>query len=223
MKVKDVMTTPVVTASPGTPFKKLVQLLLEHDISGVPVVEPDGTLLGMVSEADLISKEAYEGKRRPLSLLIGFFAGHDPRWVRKAEGLSARDLMTADAAVATPGEDVGEAARTMLEREVNRLPVVDHGRLVGIVARHDLLEFFVPNDPEIRAHIEAILADPFNDAGRYDVAFTVHEGVVSMRGWAHFESDARVLHRMVSHVPGVVEVVDEVGFRERDPHPGPFV
>ena len=223
MKVKDVMTTPVVTVGADASFKEVANTLLTRDVSGVPVVDADGTLLGVVTEADLISKEAYEGSRSPLALVVGYFAGHDPRWVRKAEGLTARDVMTADVAVARPGDDVGEAARRMLERDVNRLPVVEHGRLVGILTRHDLLRFFIPTDEEIRAHVLAILDDPFNDPGRYDVEFTVHEGVVHMQGWAHFESDARVLRRMVAHVPGVVEVVDDVGFREHDPHPGPFV
>jgi len=223
MKVKDVMSTPVVTAAPGTSFKKLCHLLLANDISGVPVVDDEDCLLGVVTEADLISHEAYEGHRNPLSLLAGYFTGKDPRWVRKAEALTARDLMSVDVAAAEPGEDIGVAARRMLERGVNRLPVVEHDRVVGLVTRHDLLTYFVPNDEEISAHLQSILDDPFNDPGRYDVAFNVHEGVAYLRGWAHFESDAKVLHRMVVHIPGVVDVVDEVDFREHDPHPGPFV
>jgi CBS domain-containing protein len=142
MKIEDVMSTDVVTIGPDVPYTDVVDCLLNHGISGLPVVDDTGRLLGIVTEADLVSKEAYAPRRRALGLLADYFRGRDPQWVRKSAGLTAREVMTAAADVCTPDEDLGEAARRMLERHHKRLPVVVDGRLVGIVARRDLLRGF---------------------------------------------------------------------------------
>src|SRR4051812_8304137 len=144
VKVADVMSRDVVTAKPDTPFKDVVERMLERNVSGLPVVDDLGRLLGVVTEADLIAKEGYGGRRhRALTLVAAFCAGHDPTWIRRAPGMVAGEIMSCGAATATPHDDAQTAARAMLERHVKRLPVVDdHGKLCGIVSRQDLLRAF---------------------------------------------------------------------------------
>jgi CBS domain-containing protein len=140
MEVRDIMTTAVVTVGPDAPFAEIVDRLLAHDISGVPVTEADGTLLGIVTEADLVSREAYgPERRRALGLVLDYLRDRDPSWVRKASGTTARELMTHTVTTAAPDEDLRATARHMLESGHKRLPVVADGRLVGIVSRRDLL------------------------------------------------------------------------------------
>lgn len=140
MKVADIMTTDVVTVGPEATFAEILDTLLDREVSGLPVVDGDGRLLGIVTEADLVSREAYGyRRRRALGLLADYFRGRDPQWVRKAAGLTARELMTAAPDALAPDDDIAEVARRMLERHHKRLPVVVDGRIVGIVSRHDLL------------------------------------------------------------------------------------
>src|SRR4051794_21159360 len=114
--VRDVMTTDVRTVTPETPFPVIVETLLEYDISGLPVVDEDGALLGIVTEADLITKEAYDdGRRRHLSLLRDHLVGRRPEWIGKAGARVASDLMTREVATAAPDDDLAAAARRMLE------------------------------------------------------------------------------------------------------------
>ncbi|HVW34268.1 MAG TPA: CBS domain-containing protein [Acidimicrobiia bacterium] len=138
--VGEVMSRAVFTVKPETPFKDVVETLLRNDVSGVPVVNDEGRLLGIVTEADLVSKEAYGGRRRrPLRLLADAFTG-DVRWVQRAKGLTAEAIMTPWPWTVRPTDDTAFAARRMLESRVKRLPVVDdEHRVVGIVSRHDLL------------------------------------------------------------------------------------
>lgn len=139
--VRDVMTTDVVTVGPDATYLEIVDRLLAHDVSGVPVVDGDRSLLGIVTEADLVSREAYgPERRRPLALLLDYLRDRDPAWVRKASGSTARELMTHIVTTAAEDDEVRVAARAMLESDVKRLPVVAaDGRLVGIVSRRDLL------------------------------------------------------------------------------------
>jgi CBS domain-containing protein len=143
------MTTEIVTVGPDATFAEIVDTLVSNDVSGVPVVDGTGRLLGIVTEADLVSREAYgPRRRRALGLLAEYFRGRDPQWVRKSAALKARELMTAAPDTAGPDEDLMEPARRMLEHHRKRLPVVEHGRIVGIVARQDLLQHF--RGPEAR-------------------------------------------------------------------------
>jgi CBS domain-containing protein len=88
-----------------------------------------------VTEADLMSKEAFDARRRrPLAALVDHLSGTAP-WINKAAGLTAGEVMTTTVVTAEPGEEIGAAARRMLERGVKRLPVTEDGRLVGIVSR----------------------------------------------------------------------------------------
>jgi CBS domain-containing protein len=139
--VRDVMTTNIVEVSPETTYADIVDRLLAHDISGLPVVDSDGTLVGIVTEADLVSREAYgPSRRRPLGLILDYLRDRDPAWVRKSSGTTAGELMTRTVDTAAPDDELRVAAQCMLETGHRRLPVVGaDGRLVGIVSRRDLL------------------------------------------------------------------------------------
>jgi CBS domain-containing protein len=139
--VRDVMTTDVVTVGSDATFGEMVDRLLSHDVSGLPVIDADGMLLGIVTEADLVSREAYgPERRRPLGLAVDYLRGRDPAWVRKASATTAREVMTTVVTTASPDDELRVAARRMLESGYKRLPgVAADGRLVGIVSRRDVL------------------------------------------------------------------------------------
>ncbi|HEV8627022.1 MAG TPA: CBS domain-containing protein [Acidimicrobiia bacterium] len=214
MKVRDVMTPLVVTASPEMSFKETAELLVEAGVSGLPVVGPGGRLLGLVTEADLMSKEAFDTRRRrPLALLVDHLTGA-ARWVDKAAGLTAGEVMTTDVVTAAPAEDIRVAARRMLERGVKRLPVVEDGRLVGIVSRYDLLRLFHRPDAAIAAEIDAKLADPLYAPEKHAVQASVEDGVVTLAGRVRLEGEEALVHGLAERVPGVVRVIDRVRFDE---------
>jgi CBS domain-containing protein len=139
MKVRDMMSTGVVTVGPQTPWQDIAGRMLEAGVSGLPVVDDDGYLLGIVTEADLVSKPAFgDQPHRPLAVLVDILTGAT-HWTGKADGLTAADLMTTAVIITTPYEDMREVAQRMLDYKVQRLPVLDGGRLVGIVSRRDLV------------------------------------------------------------------------------------
>ena len=139
--VRDVMTTDVVTVGPKATYGEIADRLLAHDVSGLPVIDGDGTLVGIVTEADLVSREAYgPDRRRPLGLIVDYLRDRDPAWVRKSSATTAADLMTRVVTTASPDDEVRVTARRMLESGRKRLPVVaSDGLLVGIVSRRDVL------------------------------------------------------------------------------------
>jgi CBS domain-containing protein len=115
VKVRDVMTSEVATVPFGTTLKEVARILAERRISGVPVVDESGAVLGVVSEADIVRVEAGEEARG--GLLAGLLADRRPA---RLEACTAADAMTSPAVTARPEQDVAEAARLMTEREVNR-------------------------------------------------------------------------------------------------------
>ena len=150
-KVKDVMTSPVVSVGPSTPYKELVLVLTEQRLSAVPVVDDQRRVLGVVSEADLLLK--YE---QPADAVQRFMLeSRRHRLERlKAGGGTAVELMTRPVVTIGPEAEVAEAARLLRKHLIRRMPVVDSaGRLVGIVSRSDVLKLFLRPDREIRQEI----------------------------------------------------------------------
>jgi CBS domain-containing protein len=218
VKVGDVMTRDLVTVGPDASFTEIVDVLLDRDVSGVPVVDRDRNLLGIITEADLISKEAYPSRRRRhLSLVRDHLAGRKPDWVRKSTARRATQLMSTDVLYVSPDDDLTTAARLMLERGVKRLPVCENGRLVGIVSRSDLLAPFRRSDDELAMEVKEMLADPLRAPEHHQVSFEVHSGVVSLHGATRFPSDIRVLVAFVSGIPGVVGVDHDLVAVEAEP------
>jgi CBS domain-containing protein len=139
-KVRDVMTSPAITVRVNTSSAHVIDTLLRNDISGVPVVDEDCRLVGIVSEADLVLSAAYgKGNRRALALVAEVIQGHPAGWVDRVNAQTAESLMTRDVATVAPDDDIAEASRRMLRRRCSRLPVIESGKVVGVVSRHDVV------------------------------------------------------------------------------------
>ncbi|MCL6500015.1 MAG: CBS domain-containing protein [Firmicutes bacterium] len=210
---RDVMTTPVITVAPDTPVKEIAQLLLTHHISGVPVVSPEGKLVGVVTEADLLYKERPEVEEAGLLRL--FRRGQLAEAERKAEGLVARDVMSSPVVTVTEETPLREVAALMARRQINRVPVVRGDQVVGIVSRADVLRALVRADDEIkeavrRALLEELWIDPSG------LRIEVQEGVVTLEGEVERRSDKELAERWVATIDGVVRVESRLTYRFDD-------
>ncbi|CAL9654092.1 CBS domain-containing protein [Streptomyces sp. enrichment culture] len=219
LKVGCVMTTEVVRAEYGTPFKAVARLLAEHRVSGLPVVDDDQHVIGVVSETDLMLHQAatplaYEP---PPRFGVARLTPRARRRAAKVRACTAGRLMTAPAVSAHADDTVVEAARTMVEHRVNRLPVVDEDdRLVGVVTRHDLLQTFLRPDGDIREEVirEVLERGLWLVNGSIDV--TVTEGVVTLEGQMERRSETGIAVAMTRKTDGVVDVVDRLTHRFDD-------
>jgi CBS domain-containing protein len=204
--VKDVMTTEVVAVRREVTFKEIAATLRRYRVSALPVVDDTGKVLGVVSEADLLAKEALADP----GVVAGVLHRKD---VRKAEGLTAGDLMTGEVVTVSPQDPVEQATRLMHFLKVKRLPVVNSGgELVGIVSRSDLLAVFDRPDEDIRKDIaDAIVPHEFLiDPRQFTV--TVQDGVVTLQGYPETAALGRALVRKARHVRGVIAVRDRLSY-----------
>jgi CBS domain-containing protein len=209
--VSTVMTRELVTARPTTPYKELVGLLRVHQINALPVVEADGRLVGIVSDADLVLK----AERRP-SDPIRFLARLRPGWraaEAKAGGRTAAEVMSKPVTTATPDTSISAAARLLRRRGIRHLPVVDRaGRLAGIVTRRDLLAVFQRQDQELRHQIERAILVATLDLAPGQVTVEVHDGVVTLHGQLPWQSLGHELVELISALDGVVTVDDQLTY-----------
>jgi CBS domain-containing protein len=214
-KVQDVMTKTVVSVSESTPFKKIVKLMESHGVSALPVVDTAGRVVGVVSEADLILKEAYQpsedGERH-------LFEGKRRRVERsKAGGLLAEDLMTSPAVTVRASATLTTAARLMGERDIKRLPVVDEdGRILGIVSRVDLLRVFLRPDREIRDEVQHGVIEQTLWMDPDTVRIAVKDGVVSIEGIVEQRSLIPIVVGLIHGVDGVVGVDSRLSYEVDD-------
>ncbi|MDX2297350.1 MULTISPECIES: CBS domain-containing protein [Streptomyces] len=214
--VGEVMTGDVVRAHPGTSFKELARLLTTHHIGGMPVVDDDDKVVGVVSLADLTRRQGAHG--RPGRGRVRGALGRIVR-VRPVAGpaVTAGGLMSSPAVTVHPGQRVVDAARIMERRHIDRLPVVDEeDRLIGITTRRDLLRVFLRTDEEIREAVAvAVRADgPGLDAA--GLRIDVRDGIVTIEGAAGPEIDTTVPLRAAWRVDGVVGVVSRLTADGRD-------
>jgi CBS domain-containing protein len=207
MKIADVMTRDVATVSPSTSLRETARLLVRRHISGLPVV--DGTrVVGVVSERDLLFKEQQPPERsRWLAWALDPMAVTDRP---KLEARTAGEAMTSPPLTIASSSTVNLAAKTMLGAGVSRLPVVDAGKLVGIVTRADLVRAFVRSDGDIAREIEddVVVRTLWLDGNA--VKIDVHDGEVTLSGHVSEKIDAQLLERLVRRIPGVLDVRSEL-------------
>ena len=211
--VKDVMSIHVIAIREGATYKEIATRLHEHRVSAFPVVDADNKVIGVVSEADLLTKEALGGD---IPGVLHGLTRH--RELTRATAVTAADLMTKPAVTIGPREPVTHAARLMFNRRVKRLPVTDdNGRLVGIVTRSDVLSVYSRPDADIHREItqDLILGTYLCDPAKLTV--TVKDGIVTIDGTPE---TASVGHDIVSdarHVEGVVAVRDRLSYPPNPP------
>jgi CBS domain-containing protein len=222
MQAKDVMTTGVVTVTPETQIQEIAKLLLERKISGVPVVDPEERVLGVVSEGDLMQRLGSESGRHR-SWWLGFVASSQERAEEyvKRHGSRAADVMTRDVVTVAEETPIGEIARILEERRIKRVPVVRDGKLVGIISRANLLHGLAarkeaaPGAPSAddRSIREAVMADLAKEGwvthGSLNVIVT--DGVVELWGWVESDEERRAFKITAENVPGVRSVEDHLG------------
>jgi CBS domain-containing protein len=207
LTVGDVMTREVVTVNAETGFRQIADLLVSRRLSAVPVVDAEGAVLGVVSEADLLPKLEYADRlpHHPLA------TRHTRVIRRKAGGERAVDLMTAPAISVGPEVSVSRAARMLEAARVKRLPVVDEQRrLVGIVSRRDLVRTYVRSDTELQASVRDMLNALWIDPATVTAACVA--GVVRFTGHVERRSTAEMIANVIRSTAGVVDVINDLTF-----------
>ncbi|HSK35624.1 MAG TPA: CBS domain-containing protein [Actinomycetota bacterium] len=208
------MTSDVVTVDEQASFKEIAALITGRRVSALPVLDADGRVLGIVSEADLVLKEEFpEG---PAGGRL--FQGRRQRTDRaKAAGDTAAELMTSPAVTVGPDATIAEAARLLHRHGIKRMPVVDPaGPLLGIVSRADLLKVFLRSDADLARAVRqevllrAMWMDP--DTVRVDV----RDGVVTLTGQLERRSLIPIVVTLVRGLDGVVDVVDRLTYELDD-------
>ena len=188
MRVRDVMTPDVAVVPVGESLKDVARLLVEQKISGVPVVDAEGDVLGVVSETDLLAP-------------FGHVAG---------------EAMTSPAVTIAPARPLAVAADLMVERGINRLPVVDAGKLVGILTRADLVRAFARSDAEIAHEIREDVLGNHMLLPANAIAVDVENGDVELSGALSRRTQAELLPRLVRQVAGVLDVRSRLTWGEDD-------
>jgi CBS domain-containing protein len=213
--VKDVMTRRVSYAEQDATFKALAARMRELRISGFPVVDEVGKVIGVVSEADLLKKEALDSGDEGLTGLVSGILRHH-RDYEKADAVIAGDLMTSPAITVSAADTIGHAANLMYSRKVKRLPVVTaSGQLAGIITRTDILAIFDRPDADIDKEITGtILGEFLIDPRRFSV--TVKDGIVTLGGEPETAGLGHQIVRAVRHLQGVVAVRDRLTYPEPD-------
>ncbi len=213
MRVEDVMTTEVLTVRSDTSLKEAAELLTRNRISGLPVVDADGHVVGVLSEGDILFKE--RGAREKRGLVDRWLDLPLPEVTAKLDARTAGEAMSAPAVTIGRKRPLTEAANSMIEEGVNRLPVVDdEGRLIGIVTRADLVRAFVRSDEEIAKEIEEDVIRRTLWIAPEAIEVTVAGGEVRLTGEVETKADAELIPAFVQRVPGVVSVLSKLRWPE---------
>ncbi|MGV9561518.1 CBS domain-containing protein [Streptomyces sp. NPDC003480] len=211
-RVDDVMTRAVVAVGRDAPFKDIVDLMDRWHVSALPVLEGEGRVVGVVSEADLLSKEAVR-ERDP----DRYAQAHRLSEAAKADAVTAGELMSSPAITVHPESSLAQAARIMAQRRIKRLPVVnDEGMLEGVVSRADLLKVFLRPDDDIADEVRRDVVDVLFPAPVEPIHVMVTEGVVTLTGTVRDTLLIPVAVRLAHAVEGVVDVDCHVSGTDRE-------
>ncbi len=221
LTVADVMSREVIHVAPDTPVQEIAKLLFERHISGAPVLDEGGRLVGVVSEGDLMRHAGAVGETGPRSWWLRFFGDRERGAAEyvKTHGRTAADVMTRDPITVAPDARLADVARLLERHRIKRVPVVDGEVLVGLVTRSNLLQGLATADKpgevgaddreiaerlaaELRAQSFGTLLNPI-----------VQDGVVHLWGMVDNDAERRALILLAEQVPGVKAVEDHLGRR----------
>jgi CBS domain-containing protein len=189
VNVRDVMSIRLIAVRPEEPLKEVARILVRNRIGGVPVTDPEGHVLGIVSETDLQPTKE-EAPLRPVR--------------------TAADVMTRPVITLTEEDTVTQAARVLQRHKVKRAPVLRQGVVVGMITRSDLLRPYLRTDSEIRADVEQVLLGDGLGLSRDRLDVRVEGGVVRLRGLVVDRRQQAVTVRLARAVEGVIDVVDDL-------------
>jgi CBS domain-containing protein len=226
MKVYEVMTRDVITARPDTPIHEAAQLMTTYGVSGLPVVDDRGAVIGILSEGDLILRQR---PREPAPWWRTFFADSErlAREYQKAAGTTAGEVMTRSVLCVSPDVSIEAAASILDARRIRRLPVVTHGRLVGIVSRGDLIKALAdgvapdatvarPDAELVREMKERIGREPWVVAR--GIVPQANGQVLSLWGIVESEAEKSALETMARAIKGVRGVESHLVVRATVPY-----
>jgi CBS domain-containing protein len=224
MKAADVMTSHVISAAPEDSVLRCVRLMLEYRISGLPVIDANGSLVGVVTEGDFLRRtETGTERKRPRWLEFITGPGRLADEYVRSHGRKAAEVMTPDPITVVEDTPVEEIVRLMEHRRIKRLPVLRAGKVVGIVSRANLLHALATfgreaappakDDLAIRARILGDLAkQPWAPRELIDV--TVHDGVVELWGVVTADHQREAARVVAENVPGMKEVKNHITWIE---------
>jgi CBS domain-containing protein len=217
MRVADVMTADVYTTTPETPIRTFARRLGEHGIAGMPVLDDDGSVIGVISEADVLAKARREPEDAGPSALARLLHPRPTQEALKRDARLVGEAMTAPPVTIESYCSLATAAARMLEHDVNRLPVIQRGKLVGIVSRADIVRAFARSDDRVLAEVreQVELHQALNGESEL-LEVDVKDGEAVLTGAMRRRSDAEALSRLVRMVPGVVDVRSELSWSEDD-------
>ncbi len=222
LTVADIMTTEVFSVTPETPIHDVAKLMCAKRISGVPVIDREKRIIGIISEGDLIRHAALVGERRQPWWSTAFITtralAHD---YVKTHGHTAGQVMAAPVITIAPAASVAECANLLHQQRVKRVLVVENGNLVGIVTRGDVLQALATSDVakpasvDDRAIRERLLAElePQRWAHMLSKNIVVHDGVIDISGFVESEDERHALRLAAENVPGVKRVEDRARSR----------
>lgn len=222
MKAADIMTTPAISVRPEITVQELAAMLLEKQISAVPVIDEDGTLLGIVSEGDLV-RRVETGTDGPGSWWLDFLASPTIRQERfiKSHGRRVSDVMTRNPMTIQPDTPLAEIATILEKNRIKRLPVVDGDAVVGIVSRANLLHGLIasasmvqpssPDDQALREAVQKAISEADVTAGGAYLNIVVHQGVAVIIGSVSSEQEKRAIVVAAEAVPGITAVENRLG------------
>ena len=220
MQARDVMVSPVITASKTATVREIAKTLLEKRISAVPVVDEVGKLVGILTESDLM-RRAEAGTEHPYSWWVHFLAGDATVAADyvKSHAAKIEDVMTSNVVTAAPETPLYEIATLLEEHQIRRVPIVDNvGNLVGIVSRANLIQIVASARPRLEMTLpdstirQKLLSELKKQswAHTHNLGVTVTNGVVDLWGYAQSDDERRAIRVVAEDIPGVVVVNDHL-------------